>query len=544
MRPVPAEFLPPSEHLAERIYALPDVRYPHKLNLAEFLLDRNVAQRPKKPALLYRDQRITYAELRARVNQLANALRSLGVGAGDRVMLRAPNTPTYIVANFACWRIGAIPVLVNHLLRAEEVAFRANDSAAKVAIVAAEVYEDVRKARPDFETVEQVIVFGDRVEGCLSYESLVAGQSVEAETAPTTGADFGRLIYTSGTTGRSKGVIGSISDLLAATDTHGRYSLQLRESDVIGGHPYFTFAFGSVNFTLHAWRFGTTVSIIDRFYPEVMLQTVQDHRISVLCCVPTAFRMMLGVAGADQRFDTSSLRLCQSAGEWLPGATYHEWKERFGVDILDSLGSGELNYWLTTAPGIARDKVGSTGRPVHGIEAKIVDENGSEVPRGTEGELIIRGPFRQVYWRRPEVQAKATCNGWNRTGLLYLEDQDGYFWYKSRLDDMIVTSGHKVPGGEVEAAINEHPAVMESAAVPTPDEQRGNVVKCFVVLKEPYRPSTELIAELQQFVKDRIEPYKYPRVIEFAKADELPRTSTGKIQRSVLAQMERDGCPR
>lgn len=538
MSRVPSEFLPPAEHLADRIYALPEVRYPQSLNLAEVLLDRNAAERPKNSALLYRDERISYAELRARVNQLANGLRSLGVAPGDRVILRAPNTPMYIVANFACWRIGAIPVLVNHLLRAEEVAFRVNDSAAKVAIVDASVYEDVRKARPNFETVEKVIVSGERIEDCLSYEALVAQQSVEAETEPTTRDDYGRLIYTSGTTGRSKGIVATFSDLLAAIDTHGRYVLGMREGDVIGGHPYFTFAFGSVNFTLYPFRFGATLSIIDRFYPEAMLQTVQDHGITVLCCVPTAFRMMLGVSEAEGRADTSSLRLCQSAGEWLPGATYLEWRERFGVEILDSLGSGDHNYFVSTMPGVPRNKVGSTGVPVPGVEAKIADDSMCEMEPGLEGELIIRGPARPIYWRRPDAQAKSTCNGWTRTGLLYSEDLDGYFWYKSRLDDMIVTSGHKVPGGEVEAAMNEHPAVMESAAVAAPDKERGNVVKCFVVLKSGHQPSSELAVELQQFVKDRIEPYKYPRMIEFAEADQLPRTSTGKIQRNVLRQME------
>lgn len=254
--------------------------------------------------------------------------------------------------------------------------------------------------------------------------------------------------------------------------------------------------------------------------------------------------MMLGLEDAEKKWDCSSLRLCQSAGEWLPGATALEWKRRFGVPILDSMGSGDLHYWLSTFEGMDESKYGSTGISVPGFENVIVDENFNEVPPGVVGELIVRGPVGQTYWRRPDKQKEGVCppdsrfKGWSRPGLIFMKDHDGFFWYKSRSDDMIVTSGYKIPGGEVEGALNNHPAVLESAVVATPDEERTSLIKAFVVLKEGFHPSEQMKVELQEFVKQEIEPYKYPRIIEFAKSHELPRTSTDKIQRNVLRERE------
>jgi len=240
----------------------------------------------------------------------------------------------------------------------------------------------------------------------------------------------------------------------------------------------------------------------------------------------------------------STLRLGQSAGEPLPVATIREWRRRFGLDILNSLGSGELNYWLSTFEGMPEEKVGSNGLSVPGYESVVVDEHLNPVPPGTPGELLVRGPVGQLYWRRPDAQIKGVCPpdsryaGWSRPGLHFVQDADGYFWYKSRLDDMILTSGYKVPGGEVEVALCGHPAVLESAVIGVPDEERGNVIKAFVVLKPGILPSTQLAQYLQDFVKQEIEPYKYPRLLEFMSAEALPRTPTGKIQRKALRDLE------
>jgi len=542
---IPEEFLPPREYLPRKVYLLPELNYPEKLNLAKVLLDENVPKRGDKVAIYFRDQRVTYKQLQSLVNRFANALRELGVGKDDRVMLRSPNIPEYLVWNFACWRIGAIPVLINHMNRYEEIEFKANDSEAVAICVHSGWYEDVRKIRNNCPKLKHVIAVGERIPDTHSYEAMIKSQSEKAETENTSREDIGRIIYSSGTTGKPKGIIGTNGDLLSVADTHGRYILGIREDDVLGGHPYFTFAFGSVNFTLYPWRFGASVSVIDRFRAEDQFDVIQKHKITQLFAVPTAFRMMLGVEEAKKKYDCSSLRLCQSAGEWLPGATFSEFKNYFGVEILDSLGSGDLNYWLSTTPGVPENKVGSTGMDVPGVKNVVVDENFKEVPPGTLGELLVLSSTGQQYWRRPDKQKEGVVwqdcefKGWNRPGLLFAKDEDGYFWYKSRSDDMIVTAGYKIPGGEVEAALNEHRAVLESAVVDSPDRDRGTLIKAFVVLREGFQPSEDLIKELQEHTKSRIEMYKYPRIIEFAKAEDLPRTGTGKIQRNVLREMEK-----
>ncbi len=545
MGEIPLECMPPAEYLPETVRLLPELNYPEKLNLAEVLLDRNADRLGDKIAIYFEDQRITYWEFRQRVNRFANALRELGVSKNDRVMLRSPNHPEYLVWNFACWRIGAIPVLINHLNRYEELAFKANDSEAIAICVHSDFYEDVAKAAPLSSKLRHVIVLGKKIPGTVCYDEITRGQSYHAETEDTSREDYGRIIYSSGTTGKPKGILTTLGGILSHADTHGQYILKIREDDVLGGHPYFTFAFGSVNFTIHPWRFGASVSIISRFRPEDQFKLVEDHKITKLFAVPTAFRMMLGVSDAESKYDLSSLRQGQSAGEWLPGTTSAEWKHRFGVSILDSLGSGDLAYWLSTFEGMDDKKLDSTGLSVPGFENLVVDEKFNEIPPGTVGELIVRGPVGQVYWRRPDKQREAVCpldskfRGWNRPGLFFMQDEDGYFWYKSRSDDMIVTSGYKVPGGEVEGALNSHPAVLESAVVETPNKERGNLIKAFVVLKDSYEPSDNLIQELQDFVKEMIEPYKYPRIVEFVCFEDLPRTSTGKILRRVLRDRER-----
>ncbi|MGQ9515474.1 MAG: acyl-CoA synthetase [Thermoproteota archaeon] len=542
MGEIPEEYLPPKEWLPEKIYALPEFyTYPRKLNLAKLFLDNNAEKRGDKTAIYYEDQRITYRELQEKVNKVGNALKSLGIEDNDRVMLRSPNIPEWIISFFACWKIGAVPTLLSPLARAKTIAYQANDSEAKAIIVSSDVLEDVKKAKKDFNTIEHVIVVGKDEEGVYpSLEDLIQGQPSDLEALDVSLDHVGRLIYTSGTTGIPKGAIATFRDILTVTDCHAKHILRLSEKDVVGGHPSFTFAFGSVNFTLEPWRFGASLSIMERFTPEKMFETIEKHRISVLCCVPTAFRMMLELKEAEKKYDLSSLRLCQSAGEWCPKSTIVEWERRFGVRIIDSLGSSELMYWCSAWEEMPESKLGSTGLPVPGYELKIVDENFREVHPGEIGELVLRGPVGFTYWRKPDEQKGAIKDGWSRCGLLYMRDEDGYFWYKGRIDDMIVSAGYKIPGGEVEALLNEHEAIVESAVVASPDSLRGHVAKAFVVLKEGYEPSDRLAKELQDYVKTRTDPWKYPRRIEFVKSEDLPRTVTGKIQRRLLAKMEQE----
>lgn len=540
---VPKEFLPPEKYLPKKVYTLPALIYPDKLNIVKSFYE-NVKDWDKV-ILYFRDERITCSELRKNVNKTANALRSLGVEKNDRVVLKAPNIPEFIYCVYACWAIGAIPVFQMHLGRAEETVWKANDSAAKVYIVSTGGLLDMDKAIPRFETVKHVVLIGEKKEGYLSYEELVKDQPEECEIEDTSKDDIVRILYSSGTTGMPKGVISHMADMAIAGDIFGKRILGLKEDDIVGGHPNFTFAFGAI-FPPLLLRCHCGLSIIEGATPETMFETVEKHKITVLCCVPAFFNSMLAVEDAEKRYNLSSLRLCQSAGEWLPGKTYLEWKKRFGIEILDLLGSTDMGYMLATLERLPENKADSTGFPLPGVEARIVDENFDEVPPGVNGELLLLGPSGQEYWRRPEKQEAAVVTrgkykGWNRVGLVYSRDEDGYYFYKGRTDDMIVTSAYKIPGGEVENALLAHPSVYETAVVSSPDPVRGHVVKAFVVLNEGYEPSGELAKELQNFVKAKIEPYKYPRKIEFADGAKLPRTSTGKILRRMLRDMEEKG---
>ena len=539
MGTIPKEFLPPEKYLPKKVYREPWLQYPEKLSIMRSFYE-DVVKDWDKVAIYYKDDKVTFSELRNKVNKVANALKGLGVERDDRVMLRSPNIPEFIYALYACWTIGAIPVMVMPLLRAAELAHRGNDSEAKIMIVSSDAFMDVDRAIPQIKTLENVITIGERMEGCLFWDDIVNDQPTECEIADTNRDDLARFLYSSGTTGVPKGAIGHVVDMCVLGDVHGKYMLHLKEDDVVGGHPVFTFAMGGV-FPLYLARVGCSLSVVKSPTLEDMFETVEKHRITVLLCVPSFFKSMLRVEDAEKRYDLSSLRLCQSAGEWLPGSTRLEWKRRFGVDIVDHLGSGDGGYWMGMPEGAPDDKSDATGFPAAGFECKVVDGNFNEVPVGQDGELIFRGPDGQEYWRRPEKQMEGVHDGWSRPGLIYMKDKDGYFWYKGRTDDMIVSSGYKIPGGEVENVLLSHEAVFEAAVVASPDPGRGYVVKAFVVLNEEYEPSDELAKKLQGFVKANLEPYKYPRKIEFVDGAKLPRTSTGKIQRRVLRDMEEKG---
>lgn len=539
MTMIPEAYLPSKELLPDKIYPLPEVRLPYKLNLADIFLDRHVADgRGENTAIIHGKRKITFSELQNEVNRLANALAARGIEKYDRVMIRMPNRPEFVISCFACWRLGAIPVLTHHLLQKEEIIFRANDSEAKAILVSADTFPAVRDAIKKCPTLESVIVIGKRKDRYLFYDELIQQHSARCATTETTKNDWVRIIYSSGTTGRPKGIISAIGDMVAGVRVANEHLLHITDKDVLGSPPAFTFAFGFFSI-LFLGQSGCTLNIIEEFTAEKMYKAIEDNHISVLRCVPTGFRMMLDIQDAGNKYDLSSLRLCQSAGEVLPSIVAKEWKKRFGVTILDSMGSADLNSFMSTYVDMPEDKLGSSGMPYPGVDYRLVDNDFQEVPPGSPGELVIRAPWGQLYWRRRDLQEKCVKNGWNRTGLVFEIDEDGYFWFKGRDDDMIVSSGYKIPGGEVESSLLSHHAVQEAAVVPSPDTIRGNIVKAFIVLKNAIEPSDELVDDLKNHVKQRIEPYKYPRKIEFVDGKSLPRTTTGKIQRYVLREKER-----
>ena len=367
---------------------------------------------------------------------------------------------------------------------------------------------------------------------------MLKGQPDDVQLAETTRNDWARIIYSSGTTGKPKGILNTLGDVVTAITVANHYLIKLKPEDILGNHPAFTFAFGFFSI-LFMGISGCSLSIIDRSDVKAVFETIEKHRVTVLRCVPTAYRMMLQSADvAENKYNLNSLRLCQSAGEWLPATTAIEWKKKYGVQILDSVGSGDFHSIISHFVGMPDEKLDSSGMPLPGLDTRLVDDNFKKVNRGMAGELIFRAPWGMQYWRRPDVQKNSVINGWNRTGLVFEEDEDGYLWLKGRNDDMIVSAGYKIPGGEVENVLLTHPAVHEAAVVSKPDAVRGNIVKAYVVLAEGVEPSEKLTKKLKDYVKEKLQPYKYPREIEFVEGELLPRTETGKIRRFKLKEKE------
>jgi 2-aminobenzoate-CoA ligase len=328
--------------------------------------------------------------------------------------------------------------------------------------------------------------------------------------------------------------------VLATADSYAQYCLEPTEADVFGGNPPLPFAYGFGDLVTFPLRFGATTSLVEDASPGDLLQAVEDHGITILCSIPTAFNQMLSkFPDGPAEFDTSSLRLAMSAGEPLTHSTFERFEERYGVEIYDGIGTTEmLHIFISHRVGDEIDP-GATGYPVPGYECKVIDaDTGEEQPRGEAGLLAVRGPTGITYWGRPEAQRDALADGWSLPGDIYVHREDGRFEYKSREDDLIISSGYNIPGPEVEAVIQELDEVAEVAVVGAPDEERGQVVKAFVVVAEGVTADDALTGTIQDHVKNTLAPYKYPRRVEFM--DELPRTETGKIQRVKLRERERE----
>jgi 2-aminobenzoate-CoA ligase len=536
--PVPIEEgLPPPHLWPERVYTLPETRYPVRLNVATELLDAHAdGGRAGRAAIHTEDRVLTYGELQKRVNRLAGGLRAAGVDRGDRVLLRMPNCPEFVITWLACQKLGAVTVSTMPLLRARELAYIVQDAGTRLAVVSAGLREELDRARASAPELQQVVVVGEARADERSWASLLTGQPERFAVTDTRAQDVAMIAYTSGSTGVPKGCVHQHADILASADSYARYVLRPTEDDRFGGHPTLAFTFGTGGLLVFPFRFGASTVLSGPFEPERMLEVFQRHHVTVAFCAPTSYRLMLRVPELTRRFDLGSLRLCVSAAEPLPAATYEEWVATTGTECLDGIGSTEMfHIFVSSVPG--RVRPGATGVPVPGYDCRVVDDEGREVARGSPGLIAIKGPTGCKYWRKPERQAEyVRFGGWNVTGDVYVQDDAGYFTYQCRSDDMIVTGGYKIPGPEVEHVLDEHPAVAESAVVAAPDATRGFVPKAFVVLRPGWRPSDALVRELQEHVKKELAPYKYPRQVAFVPA--LPRTETGKIRRVELRQQE------
>ena len=530
--------LPARTEWPDFLFGLPELEYPDRTNCVVELLDRWIASGDgNRPCLISPTETLTYAQLAERVNRIANALtRDLGMVAGHRVLLRGPNSPMMVAAYLAVIKAGGVVVATMPLLRAKEIAYPIVKAKIRLALCDHRLADEMEKARPLAADLDRVIYWGSGTPDAL--EALIAKPGYEFFTACDTASDDVCLIgFTSGTTGEPKGTMHFHRDILATCDSYGRHVLRAQASDRFIGSPPLAFTFGLGGLVLFPLRIGASTILLERTTPDDLLAAIGKLGATICFTAPTAYRAMLGKLG---EHDLSSLRKCVSAGEALPKATFDAWLDATGIRILDGIGATEMLHIFIGSPEDAI-RPGATGKPVPGYEARVIDDNGNEVPPGTIGRLAVRGPTGCRYLA-DKRQRQYVQDGWNITGDTYLMDADGYFWYQARSDDMIVSSGYNIAGPEVEAALLAHPAVAECGVVGAPDDERGQIVKAYVVLRPGYAGDQAATKVLQEYVKATIAPYKYPRAIEYVTA--LPRTQTGKLQRFELRRMASDGTSR
>jgi benzoate-CoA ligase family protein len=507
---------------------------PQEFNVATWFVDRNVAEgRGHRPAFFYDDRVLTYADVQDLANRTGNALRELGVGMEDRVWMCCLDAPEFLGTFWGAIKIGAIPIPSNTLLRTADYVYFLRDSRAKAAVVSAALMGEVGPALGQSPWLRHVLVAGGPAGPHQSWEEQVAKASARLEAAPTSRDDAAFWMYSSGSTGFPKGAVHLHHDMVVCQETYAKQVVGYRESDRVYSAAKLFFAYGLGNAGYFPMGVGAqSVLYPGRPTPDTVFEILTKHRPTLFFGIPTLYASMLAVKDADTRYDLSSLRLCVSAGEALPDELYKRWQDRFGVEIIDGIGTTEiLHIFLSNRPGAARP--GSTGKPVPGYEAIVVDDAGQPVPQGEIGNLRVKGDSTMAYYWNKHDKTKDTLFGpWIQTGDKYYQDQDGYFWYAGRADDMLKVGGIWVSPVEVENTLIKHAAVLEAAVVGAEDTDRLVKPKAFVVLKDPAAAAPALADELKTFVKDKIAPYKYPRWIEFVV--ELPKTATGKIQRFKL----------
>jgi 2-aminobenzoate-CoA ligase len=528
--------LPPRELWPRMDYSsLPDLAYAPRLNCAAELLDAAVTSgHGDSTVFLYEGSRWTYGDLLATANRIAHVLvEDLGVVPGNRVLLRAANTPMLAACWFAVLKAGGVVVATMPLLRPREISYAAERARISLGLCDNRVAADCERGMLFNSDGTQcvgarVVRFNTDAPGGL--DAMMSTKPATFTNCDTSAEDVALIAFTSGTTGRAKGTMHMHQDVLAITDCFARHVLKPDASDVFCGSPPLAFTYALGGLLLFPMRFGASTLMLEQASPPKLIRAIHEHRPTICFTAPTAYRAMLAMLGD---FDVSSLRKCVSAGETLPAATLDAWKAATGVTIIDGIGATEMLHIFISAAG---DDVrpGATGRPIPGYEARIVDQAGVPVPVGEVGLLEVRGPTGCRYLDDVDRQIAYVRDGWNLTGDAYRMDEDGYYWYQARSDDMIVSSGYNIAAPEVENALLTHPDVHECAVIGVPDMQRGHIVKAFVVLHDHARANPPSVKTLQDHVKGEIAPYKYPRAIEFV--DSLPHTDTGKLQRFRLRE--------
>ena len=521
--------LPPREQWPDLIFTLPELQYPTQLNAVSELVDSWVLQgHGAHPAIYGAKGILTYQQLQAQVDSVAHVLTTdMGLVPGNRVLLRGANSPMMAVCWLAVVKAGLIAVATMPLLREKELVDAITLAHISIAICDKQLENELQLAQQRCPILQHILYFNDSSSNGL--EARMSRWQEPFKAVETAADDTALIAFTSGSTGKPKATMHFHSDLLAASDCFPKSVVHLTPSDICIGTPPLAFTFGLGALLLFSLRVGAATVLLEKLTPDSLLQAIQDYHTTVVWSSPLFYRQMARFAS---KFDLSSLQKCVSAGEALPISTRTLWRDATGIDIIDGIGSTEMLHIFIAAAG-ADIRPGATGKPVPGYQAAIFDNAGNMLLAGSVGRLGVKGPTGCRYLA-DERQRQYVQNGWNMTGDAYLLDKDGYYWFQARTDDIIVTAGYNVAGPEVESALLEHPAVAECAVVGSPDTARGTIIKAFVVLNTDYIGNEEMAKTLQDFVKQHIAPYKYPRAIEFC--DTLPRADTGKVQRYKLRQ--------
>ena len=519
--------LPPRPQWPELLFELPELQYPGRLNCATELLDKPVTRgHGHRVALRTPDGECSYTQLFTQANRIANVLvRVLGLKPGNRVLLRGPNNPMMAACWFAVMKAGGVCVATMPLLRAKELTDVIQKAEITHALCDRRLQAELKIAAGACPTLQQVNYWYDDADDAI--DTLAQKQPLWFSNAPTAADDVALIAFTSGTTGKPKGTMHFHRDVVAMCDAFPRSILRVQKDDIFCGTPPLAFTFGLGGMLCFPMRYGASTVLVEKHTAETLLQTAEHFKATLCFSTPTMYRQMAALAGG---FDLSSLRKCVSAGEALPDATRELFREATGIEIIDGIGSTEMiHMFISHIP--ERVRRGATGYAIPGYRATVLDEEGRVCAPGIVGRLAVKGPTGCRYLA-DERQKGYVQKGWNVTGDAYLMDEEGYFFFQARTDDMIISAGYNIAGPEVEGALLTHPAVAECGVVGAPDAERGTVVKAFVVLRPGHHAGSEMKKNLQEHVKAAIAPYKYPRAIEFV--DSLPRTETGKLQRFKL----------
>jgi 2-aminobenzoate-CoA ligase len=527
--------LPPAHKWPDILLA--GFEYPEELNAGVELTDRMVAGGfGDHVALIGNGRRRTYKELSDWTNRIAHALvEDFGVKPGNRILIRSANNPALVACWLAATKAGAVVINTMPMLRAGELGKIVDKAEVTLALCDTRLMDELVNCAKTNKHLKQVIGFDGTANHDAELDRIALSKDVTFNAVKTGRDDVALLGFTSGTTGEPKATMHFHRDLLIIADSYAKEILAVTPDDIFVGSPPLAFTFGLGGLAIFPLRFGATATLLENASPANMISIIETYKATISFTAPTAYRAMLGAMhnGAD----LSSLRVAISAGETLPGPVFEEWLAKTGKPILDGIGSTEmLHIFISNRLGDAAPA--STGKPVSGYEAKIVGDDMKEKPRGEVGKLAVRGPTGCRYLA-DKRQDSYVRDGWNLTGDAFAQDEEGYFHFAARADDMIISSGYNIAGPEVEAALLSHPDVKECAVIGVADQERGQIVQAHIVLKEGVAPGAECAKRLQDHVKATIAPFKYPRSVKFIEV--LPKTQTGKIQRFRLRQSPPSG---